>query len=75
MTINTNENFLKTVKLSTSFENLQFLEKQQKFEEAGSHSKFFRKGISGEWKKKLSNKEIGLTKVGKDLSSIPPIKA
>ncbi len=26
-------------------------------------------------RKKLSNKEIGLTKVGKDLSSIPPIKA
>ena len=58
--IDMSKEFLESVKLSTSFEKLQLLEKQQNFDEASSHSKFFRKGICGEWKKKLTNEQVKL---------------
>ena len=53
---------------STSFKKLQLLEKNQKFDEATPHSRFFRKGISGGWKKNLTNKQ---TKEIEDKLSIP----
>ena len=52
-----NDDFLKSIKISTSFKKLQLLEKYQKFDEATPHSRFFRKGISGGWKKILTNKQ------------------
>ena len=63
-----NKDFLKSVKLSTSFKKLQLLEKHQKFSEATSHSRFFRKGISGGWKQILTNKQA---KQIEDKLSIP----
>ena len=63
-----NDDFLKSIKISTSFKKLQLLEKNQKFDEATPHSKFFRKGISGGWKKILTNKQ---TKEIEDKLSIP----
>ena len=64
--INTNKVFLEFVKLSTSFKKLQFLEKQKHFDEASSHSKFFRKGTSGGWKKELTKKQA--KQIEKELS-------
>ena len=58
--IDMSKEFLESVKLSTSFEKLQLLEKQQNFDEASSHSKFFRKGICGEWETKLTNEQVKL---------------
>ena len=58
--INTNKNFLESVKLSTNFKKLQLLEKDQKFDEATPHSRFFRKGIVGEWKQVLTIKQVKL---------------
>ena len=63
-----NDDFLKSIKISTSFKKLQLLEKNQKFDEATPHSRFFRKGISGGWKKILTNKQ---TKEIEDKLSIP----
>jgi len=63
-----NDDFLKSIKISTSFKKLQLLEKNQKFDEATPHSRFFRKGISGGWKKNLTNKQ---TKEIEDKLSIP----
>ena len=63
-----NNDLLKSIKISTSFKKLQLLEKNQKFGEATEHSKFFRKGISGGWKKILTNKQ---TKEIEDKLSIP----
>ena len=63
-----NNDFLKSIKISTSFKKLQLLEKNQKFDEATPHSRFFRKGISGGWKKTLTNKQ---TKEIEDKLSIP----
>ena len=63
-----NNDLLKSIKISTSFKKLQLLEKHQKFDEATPHSRFFRKGISGGWKKILTNKQ---TKEIEDKLSIP----
>ena len=57
LNLKTNKDFLESIKLSTSFEKLQLLEKHQKFEEATPHSRFFRQGISGGWKQILTNKQ------------------
>ena len=63
-----NNDLLKSIKISTSFKKLQLLEKNQKFDEATPHSRLFRKGISGGWKKILTNKQ---TKEIEDKLSIP----
>ena len=60
LNIDMSKEFLESVKLSTSFKKLQLLEKQHNFDEASSHCKFFRKGICGEWKKKLTNEQVKL---------------
>ena len=48
---------LKSVKESTSFNKLQSLEKQFQFSEATINTKFFRKGVVGEWRQILSQKQ------------------
>ena len=63
-----NNDLLKSIKISTSFKKLQLLEKNQKFDEATPHSRFFRKGTSGGWKKILTNQQ---TKQIEDRLSIP----
>ena len=50
-------NLLKSVKESTSFNKLQSLEKQFQFSEATINTKFFRKGVVGEWRQILSQKQ------------------
>ena len=49
-------NLLKSVE-STSFNKLQSLEKQFQFSEATINTKFFRKGVVGEWRQILSQKQ------------------
>ena len=68
LNLKTDKDFLRSVKLSTNFKKLQLLEKHQKFSEATSHSRFFRKGISGGWKQILTNKQA---KQIEDKLSIP----
>ena len=43
---------------STQFKNFQSKEEDEGFDEASEHSKFFRKGLMGEWKKNLSKSQI-----------------
>ena len=43
---------------STQFKNFQSKEVDEGFDEASEHSKFFRKGLTGEWKKNLSKSQI-----------------
>ena len=43
---------------STQFKNFQSKEVDEGFDEASEHSKFFRKGLMGEWKKNLSKSQI-----------------
>tara|TARA_B100000965_G_C19234286_1_gene601516 strand:- start:340 stop:678 length:339 start_codon:yes stop_codon:yes gene_type:complete len=50
-------NLLKSVKESTSFNKLQSLEEQFQFSEATINTKFFRKGLVGEWRQVLSKKQ------------------
>ena len=55
--LKTNNNLLKSVKESTSFNKLQSLEEQFQFSEATINTKFFRKGVVGEWMQVLSKKQ------------------
>ena len=60
LNIKTDKNFLDSVIQSTNFNKLQKMEDQQKFDEATSHSRFFRKGIAGGWKKELTRAQAEL---------------
>lgn len=55
--LKTNNNLLKSVKESTNFNKLQSLEEQFQFSEATINTKFFRKGVVGEWMQVLSKKQ------------------
>tara|TARA_Y100000590_G_scaffold160623_1_gene184159 strand:- start:6192 stop:7040 length:849 start_codon:yes stop_codon:yes gene_type:complete len=56
--IKTDNKFLESVKDSTSFNNLQSLENKYKFKEATINTKFFRKGVVGEWRQVLTQKQV-----------------
>ena len=56
--IKTDNKFLESVKNSTSFNNLQSLENKYKFNEATINTKFFRKGVVGEWRQVLTQKQV-----------------
>ena len=58
--INKNEDFINNVIESTNFNNLQYMEKAHGFNEATSHSLFFRKGKSNQWQSVLSIDQIKL---------------
>ena len=57
---------------STNFKNLKKLEFKNGFNESSAHSNFFRKGISGNWKKELSIKQSDLIekKLGQQMQQL-----
>tara|TARA_B110000438_G_C15757686_1_gene625877 strand:- start:53 stop:910 length:858 start_codon:yes stop_codon:yes gene_type:complete len=61
----------KTIK-NTKFKNLQSLEKINGFVEATKKNSFFRKGLSGQWKKFLTKGQIQIIekKLGKDMQKL-----
>ena len=52
------DDWLNNIIESTQFKNFQSKEVDEGFDEASEHSKFFRKGLMGEWKKNLSKSQI-----------------
>ncbi len=56
--IKDDEKLLNNILKSTDFARLKKMEKQKGFKEASTHSKFFREGKSGQWKKILTNSQI-----------------
>ena len=55
--IKTDNNLINSVKRSTNFHKLQSLEKKFQFSESTVNTKFFRKGIVGEWKQVLTKNQ------------------
>ena len=60
LSINKNNDFLKNILNTTSFNYLQLLEKNFGFNEATNNSVFFRKGVSNQWKTILSQNQKDL---------------